>query len=107
MFETGFEREGNSRKCFRPRTGNPRRGLMGQTEEAPPRAGGPGRVDRIEAGNDLAQRKRAAVELIHRHDTALRSSARRYSICGDDADDAYQRGIEICLLYTSPSPRDS
>ncbi|MBK5232535.1 MAG: sigma-70 family RNA polymerase sigma factor [Thermoleophilia bacterium] len=75
---------------------------MGQTEEAPPKPGRLGRVDRHEAGNDLAQRKRAAVELIHRHDTALRSSARRYSICADDADDAYQRGIEI-LLSKAPT----
>jgi len=51
---------------------------------------------------DLASRKRAAVELIRGHDTALRSSARRYSICSDDAEDAYQRGIEI-LLSKAPT----
>src|SRR5690606_29462077 len=50
----------------------------------------------------LASRKRAAVELIRSHDNALRSSARRYSICSDDADDAYQRAIEI-LLYKAPT----
>ena len=53
-------------------------------------------------GHDPASRKRAAVELIRNHDTALRSSARRYSICADDADDAYQRGIEI-LLSKAPT----
>ena len=52
--------------------------------------------------DDIAGRKRAAVELIRNHDTALRSSARRYSICADDADDAYQRGIEI-LLSKAPT----
>lgn len=75
---------------------------MGQTEEAPPK---PGRLewgDRSEAGDDPVRRKRAAVELIRRYDTALRSSARRYSICADDADDAYQRGIEI-LLSKAPT----
>jgi len=50
----------------------------------------------------LAGRKRAAVELIRNHDTALRSSARRFSICRDDAEDAYQRGIEI-LLSKAPT----
>jgi RNA polymerase sigma factor (sigma-70 family) len=42
------------------------------------------------------------VELIRSHDTALRSSARRFSICTDDAEDAYQRGIEI-LLSKAPT----
>jgi len=50
---------------------------MGQTENVSPETGRPWRGYRQEAGNDLAQRKRAAVELIHRHDTALRSSSRR------------------------------
>ncbi len=49
-----------------------------------------------------AERKRAAVELIRRHDTALKASARRYSICTEDAEDAYQRGIEI-LLAKAPT----
>lgn len=53
-------------------------------------------------GESLAGRKRAAVELIRNHDAALRSSARRFSICRDDAEDAYQRGIEI-LLSKAPS----
>lgn len=52
--------------------------------------------------SDPASRKRAAVELIRGHDTQLRSSARRYSICADDAEDAYQRGIEI-LLRKAPT----
>ncbi len=50
----------------------------------------------------VAARKRAAVELIRSHETVLRGTARRYSICGDDADDAYQRGLEI-LLEKAPS----
>jgi RNA polymerase sigma factor (sigma-70 family) len=49
-----------------------------------------------------AARKRAAVELIRRHDRTLRRTARRYSLCTDDAEDAYQRALEI-LLKKAPS----
>ncbi len=49
-----------------------------------------------------AARKRAAVELIRRHDRTLRRTARRYSLCADDAEDAYQRALEI-LLKKAPS----
>jgi RNA polymerase sigma factor (sigma-70 family) len=45
-----------------------------------------------------AARKRAAVELIAKHERSLRRTARRYSICADDADDAYQRALEILLI---------
>ncbi len=51
---------------------------------------------------DFGGRKRAAIELIRNHDSALRNSARRYSICRDDSEDAYQRGIEI-LLSKAPT----
>ncbi len=51
---------------------------------------------------DEAARKRVAVELIRNHDAPLRWTARRYSICADDAEDAYQRGIEI-LLKKAPT----
>jgi len=54
-----------------------------------------------------AARKRAAVETYSRHEAALRRTARRYSLCADDADDALQRGLEI-LLRKAPStdPRE-
>jgi RNA polymerase sigma factor (sigma-70 family) len=63
-----------------------------------------------EAGHDStvrqlpgeAARKRAAVELIRNSDRELRKTARRYSMCSEDADDAYQRGIEI-LLSKAPT----
>ena len=45
----------------------------------------------------LASRKRAAIELIRRHERALRRTARRYSLCADDAEDALQRALEILL----------
>jgi RNA polymerase sigma factor (sigma-70 family) len=56
-----------------------------------------------EAGRpDEAARKRVAVELIRNHDRPLRWTARKYSICPEDAEDAYQRGIEI-LLSKAPT----
>jgi len=55
-------------------------------------------------GLDAARRKRAAVELIAVHGAALKQTARRYSLCADDAEDAYQRGLEI-LLAKAPSDR--
>lgn len=51
-----------------------------------------------------AGRKRAAIELVAREDAELRQAARRYSICEDDAEDAYQRALEI-LLVKAPSDR--
>jgi RNA polymerase sigma factor (sigma-70 family) len=50
----------------------------------------------------LASRKRAAIELIRRHERALRRTARRYSLCADDAEDALQRALEI-LLTKAPT----
>ncbi len=47
-------------------------------------------------------RKRAAVETYVRHEEILRRTARRYSLCADDADDALQRALEI-LLTKAPS----
>jgi RNA polymerase sigma factor (sigma-70 family) len=51
---------------------------------------------------DAAARKRAAVETYARNETALRRTARRFSLCEDDADEALQRGLEI-LLRKAPS----
>lgn len=52
--------------------------------------------------NDEAARKRAAVETYARNEATLRRTARRYSLCEDDADDALQRGLEI-LLSKAPT----
>lgn len=49
-----------------------------------------------------AARKRVAVEMVALHEAALRRTARRYSLCADDADDAYQRALEI-LLTKAPT----
>lgn len=52
-------------------------------------------------------RKRAAVETYVQHEATLQRTARRYSLCTDDADDALQRALEI-LLRKAPSedPRE-
>jgi RNA polymerase sigma factor (sigma-70 family) len=49
-----------------------------------------------------AARKRVAIELVARHEAALRRTARRYSLCAEDAEDAYQRTLEI-LLTKAPT----
>jgi RNA polymerase sigma factor (sigma-70 family) len=71
-------------------------------------SGGSEESDGALLGSDVeGARKRAAVETYARHEKALRRTARRYSICADDADDALQRGLEI-LLTKAPSddPRE-
>jgi len=67
---------------------------------------GNGAPEGVLPGADAA-RKRAAVETYALHERSLRRTARRYSICDDDADDALQRAFEI-LLTKAPSedPRE-
>jgi RNA polymerase sigma factor (sigma-70 family) len=56
---------------------------------------------------DEAARKRAAIEMIARHETALKRTARRYSFDAADADDAYQRALEIALTKApTTDPRE-
>ncbi|MGH2981319.1 MAG: sigma-70 family RNA polymerase sigma factor [Solirubrobacterales bacterium] len=50
----------------------------------------------------VAARRRAAVELIRARESTLRRTARRYSLCADDAEDALQRAFEI-LLTKAPT----
>lgn len=58
----------------------------------------------MQGGIATTGRKRAAVELVAREDAELRQTARRFSLCEDDAEDAYQRALEI-LLVKAPSDR--
>jgi RNA polymerase sigma factor (sigma-70 family) len=51
---------------------------------------------------DPAARKREAVETYARNETTFRRTARRYSLCQDDADEALQRALEI-LLRKAPN----
>jgi RNA polymerase sigma factor (sigma-70 family) len=55
----------------------------------------------------MAGRKRAAVELTARKGAELRATAARFSLCPDDAEDAYQRALEILLLKApTDDPQD-
>jgi RNA polymerase sigma factor (sigma-70 family) len=56
----------------------------------------PGRGDLAQTAGDAA-RKRAALEMIARYGPALKRTARRFSLDAEDADDAYQRALEIVL----------
>src|SRR5215210_8467578 len=47
----------------------------------------------------------AAIELLARHGAQILATARRYAATPEDAEDAYQRGIEI-LLTKAPSTRE-
>jgi RNA polymerase sigma factor (sigma-70 family) len=55
-----------------------------------------------EATADAAARKRVAIEMVAKHERALRRTARRFSICAEDAEDAFQRALEILLLKAPP-----
>jgi RNA polymerase sigma factor (sigma-70 family) len=48
-------------------------------------------------GGVAESRGRATMEMIRRHEAALKRTARRYSLCAEDAEDAYQRALEIAL----------
>jgi RNA polymerase sigma factor (sigma-70 family) len=53
-----------------------------------------------------AQIEPAALALLSRHSAGLLATARRYSATPEDAEDAYQRGVEI-LLTKAPTTRES
>ena len=64
-------------------------------------------VDRGEDAVATESRRRAASTLIDSHDAVFRRTARRYSICADDAEDAYQRALEILLTKAPPIEGDA
>ena len=82
---------------------------LGQLGGTTGRAGAEARsVD--EAGEAVASpesRRRAASALIETHDAVFRRTARRYSICADDSEDAYQRALEILLTKAPPIEGDA
>jgi RNA polymerase sigma factor (sigma-70 family) len=53
-----------------------------------------------------AQIEPAALELLSRHSAGLLATARRYSATPEDAEDAYQRGVEI-LLTKAPTTAEA
>jgi len=56
----------------------------------------------METATDSAARKRVAIEMVAKHEKALRRTARRFSICAEDAEDAFQRALETLLLKAPP-----
>lgn len=64
------------------------------------------RLEPARAQGDGA-RKRAAIEMIAAHEGALKRTARRYSLDAEDAEDAYQRALEIVLTKApTTDPRE-
>jgi RNA polymerase sigma factor (sigma-70 family) len=63
--------------------------------------------DHVETPAIAEFRRHAAAELIDSHDAVFRRTARRYSICTDDAEDAYQRAFEILLTKAPPIEGDA
>src|SRR5215470_10785785 len=47
------------------------------------------------------QAEQFVLDLIAAHADALLRTARRYSLCADDAQDAYQRGLEILMRHAA------
>src|ERR671930_1068092 len=60
---------------------------------------------RAECRPTRAEIEPAALELLERHGAQIMGTARRYSLTAEDAEDAYQRGLEI-LLVKAPSTRE-
>jgi RNA polymerase sigma factor (sigma-70 family) len=53
-----------------------------------------------------AQIEPAALALLSRHSAGLLATARRYSVTPEDAEDAYQRGVEILLTKAPATTED-
>ena len=62
-----------------------------------------GRRGVAQAGRELTREQLDAmvVEMVRAHADGLLRLARRHSICADDANDAYQRGLEIYLRHAA------
>ena len=51
------------------------------------------------AGRSREEAEQLVLDLIATHADSLLRTARRYSLCADDAQDAYQRGLEILMRH--------
>ena len=60
----------------------------------------------MEAEPDSNARCAAAVDLVTSSSASFQRTARRYSLCGHDAEDAYQRSLEILLTKAPTARRD-
>ncbi len=59
---------------------------------------------RAEATTQLLARHDRALAVLDAAEAALRRTARRFSLCADDADDAFQRAVEILLTKGPDRP---
>jgi RNA polymerase sigma factor (sigma-70 family) len=57
----------------------------------------------IASGAAFEQTRRAML-LLSEHEPAFRRTARRYSLCAEDAEDAFQRAVEILLTKAPEGP---
>ena len=57
--------------------------------------------DRAPIGREATQAELdlLVIEVVQRHAASLLRIARRHSLCADDAEDAYQRGLEIFIKH--------
>src|SRR5204863_9970065 len=58
---------------------------------------------RVDVAKPLPRSHRDELSQLASSEAALRRTARRYSLCADDADDAYQRAVEILLTKSPPA----
>jgi RNA polymerase sigma factor (sigma-70 family) len=58
---------------------------------------------RSDLTDPLVSSRRDALAQLATSEAALRRTARRYSLCIDDAEDAYQRAVEILLTKSPPA----
>ncbi|HSE03461.1 MAG TPA: hypothetical protein VLK35_04825, partial [Methylomirabilota bacterium] len=58
---------------------------------------------RADPAEPLTRSRRDALARLASAEAALRRTAHRYSLCADDADDAYQRAVEILLTKSPPA----
>lgn len=56
----------------------------------------------VQRRSEIQCRFQTALKLIGAHDAAFRRTARRHSLCAEDAEDAYQRALEILLTKAPP-----
>src|ERR671922_3079581 len=56
-------------------------------------------VAAIRVRRSAEQAEQLVLDLIAAHADSLLRTARRYSLCADDAQDAYQRGLEILMRH--------
>src|SRR3954464_4489980 len=67
--------------------------------DPPPADGAPSGALRVQRSPEQAEQ--LVLDLISAHADSLLRTARRYSLCADDAQDAYQRGLEILMRHAA------